>query len=676
MEDLATGGSTAVKNLVTIDLLKEPSANNILNGWILDLFNGSPVVAKAFATFSSTVSLYGAFCLIWAILLGIVSSAYSGKVLGERYHQIWAPLRVVLGFGLIIPIAGGFSSVHYALRDVARPISVNLADAPARVVAEMVFGEGEAIAPYRTGGMQLVYDLMEHELCAAMINHAAKNSRINPSPVPAAGGQTEGWGIFSDKSQVWDWGPRCGKMSFSLPTDKEEFTKARVKVVADTITAIREVVVEYAEFFNKHGTDFNKEAIEQIGVGAITLFGKLTTLAADADKRIVESAKKEISPLFPESRKALVETIKEEGFMALGGAALTLSQNSALTTSLTNEQAENTSPDYEASNAITKDAMKVIRQQLGLGAQYMKADANDLAAASDSTSGVVTRMLAPIFRSIFEFVGKGERVDNAFSHISGTGQNLKAAAGGIIVGGGIVKAASGNIAGKWVGAEAVIDWLLQWVSWGVMVLFVLGWMRADLFPMIPYIMMIVMAVTVLLGYVKAMSGGVMWGLSFVRMDGSDFMEQRQAAGWNKIIELVLRPVFYVLGFIASFVIFDQVYSYINMSLATYYFGSLGGVLPDPVNLITFYVFDTILAWVLIFNLFGHIGNLVEDALDWFGVNVRSSGHGQEVTAAAVGVGAAVQKMPTGQGNAIGAVAKTVQSIKKNPTPAAGISKAD
>src|SRR5690606_37026789 len=118
----------------------------------------------------------------------------------------------------------------------------------------------------------------------------------------------------------------------------------------------------------------------------------------------------EVSTQFPESRKALAETIKEEGILALGSSALSISQNSALTSKLTNEQPENIAPDYTALHVVNKNAMNVIRQQLGLGAQYMKADANDLAAASDSTSGVVNRMLAPIFRSIAEYITTGERV--------------------------------------------------------------------------------------------------------------------------------------------------------------------------------------------------------------------------------------------------------------------------
>lgn len=635
------------------DYIKEPSKNDILNGWILRLFDNESVIGKAYGSINAAFATAGAFALLFFIILGIVSSAYTGKVLGERYHQIWAPLRVVLGFGLLIPIAGGFSSSHLLLRSIVRPITVNLGNAPWFVIAEEVLGNGKSIVPYRVGGMDLVFDIVEHELCAAIQNQVAEYANTARAPIPPAGGSEEGWGIFSDKSQVWDYGPGCGNLSFSLPSNKAEFSATRISLISQVITEIRDLMPEYAKFGFKYaseGRDFSKLAIESVGVGAHKLFEKLIELAKTVDDGIIAAAEKDSGPLFPESRKALVETSREEGLMKIGDFALSLSANSALTTKLTNERHENIGPDYSAdSNSIALGMKNLVRKQLGLGAQYAKATANNIAAAGDSASGIVTQAFAPILRSIFEAITLGEAVDNAFAHVASTGQNLKAAGGWIIVIGGGVKVASGNALGKVVGADGAVDWFLSWAGWAAMISIILGVARADVFPMIPYIMVNILGIRVTLGFIKAMIGMTFWAWSLIRMDGQDFFEQKQIQGWNKLVELMVRPALHVLGFATSLLVFDNIYSHIHMSLATAYFGVVQGVLPDPVNLIVFYILETVLCWILIFNLFGHIGNIIDDILDWGGMGVKSETHGQEVLAAATAANAVSQKMPNPSG---------------------------
>lgn len=664
---------------MAIDLLAKPSANDILYGWIQDLFDGSPVIAKVFALYTSTLGIFGALTLGFFIIVGIVSSASSGKVLGERYHQIWAPLRVVLGFGLLIPIAGGFSTVHYLLKEPVARGSINLANAPWVLAAEEVFGKGASITPYRYGGMDLVLNIVEHELCGALVNEYIKLTGAWPTqPVilPPSTGKEEGWGVWTSKSQVWDYGPRCGQFKFPLHEDKDAFNLSRKQVIVDTIEAVRPHMPAYGLHVNKYGVSGDKATVEKIGPGAMVMFQLLQKLGAEADSRIAAAASREAMAVAPESRERIVQTAGEKGLLSMGSFALSFSQNSRLTDKLANEQIENIAPSISKEfDLMHREAMKIIRAQLGLGAQYAPATANDLAAAADSESGVVTRMLAPVFRNLFEFITTGERQTSAFAHIAETGQSLKGAATAIIVGGGVVKAWSGNALGSVTGAKATVDWFLSWAGFGAMMLFALGWMRADLFPMIPFIMMIIIGARILLDYIRAMIGGPLWAFSFIRMDGPDFIEQKQAAGINKLLELFFRPVFYVLGFLTSIMIFDQVYSFINTELATAFWATRTSV-PDPVDLISFYVFDTILSWSLIFTLFGHIGNIVDDIMEWLGISVRSPSLGQEMTTAALAANAAANKAPDLSGGAMDAVAATTKKFapKMPAAPVAEITK--
>lgn len=83
----------------------------------------------ALAMISSALTLFACSIIGWVTLSGIVQSAYTGKVLGERFHQIFTPLRMVVGIGLLVPVAASFSPAHHLIREmVARP-GINTANA-------------------------------------------------------------------------------------------------------------------------------------------------------------------------------------------------------------------------------------------------------------------------------------------------------------------------------------------------------------------------------------------------------------------------------------------------------------------------------------------------------------------------------------------------------------------
>src|SRR3546814_5030900 len=50
--------------------------------------------------------------LSWHVVAGIVASASEGQVLGQKWHQIWAPVRVTMGVGMLAPVAGGYCAAQ------------------------------------------------------------------------------------------------------------------------------------------------------------------------------------------------------------------------------------------------------------------------------------------------------------------------------------------------------------------------------------------------------------------------------------------------------------------------------------------------------------------------------------------------------------------------------------
>lgn len=64
-------------------------------------------IKAGLALFSGTLLFIGMAMAGWHILTGLVASAKEGQALGRNYHEVWAPARVVIGFGMLTPMIGG-----------------------------------------------------------------------------------------------------------------------------------------------------------------------------------------------------------------------------------------------------------------------------------------------------------------------------------------------------------------------------------------------------------------------------------------------------------------------------------------------------------------------------------------------------------------------------------------
>lgn len=69
-------------------------------------------LSAAFQAFNTTLLTVGAAMLGWHTFVGTVATAHEGKVLGQRWHTIWAPTRVTLGVGSLAPVANGFCAAQ------------------------------------------------------------------------------------------------------------------------------------------------------------------------------------------------------------------------------------------------------------------------------------------------------------------------------------------------------------------------------------------------------------------------------------------------------------------------------------------------------------------------------------------------------------------------------------
>jgi conjugal transfer/type IV secretion protein DotA/TraY len=626
-----------------IDLLATPGPNNILWAWLNALLpsDTSSPWGFAMAVFSSTLTYAAALFLGWHLITAIVSSAYSGKVLGDRYHQIWAPLRLILGFGLLIPIGMGFSSSHYLLRDVVGRAAINLADANWVSFVDYAAGKKVKVAPLSPGGSRLVMDVLESEVCAAAHNALAKPWGLKTAPLPPASGQrtgdTSGWWnpVTTNVRTEWYYGPDCGKIALPILDDKPGFTADREKAVAAIVRAVRAPAQAVAEKFKKQQPLSVTAALNAMKDGTLPrLSQEIRDLGKAYDDAIAAAATKEmgLDRGEAERRQKLVDAARQQGVATAGMWWMHISQVSQEISALTGAQHERTgirlSDDSGSDQKVIADTLGTLRNLISGEEAEIQLTANDFAAGGDASSSLLTRLISPITRDLGEWaMAKGDPGDSTVEKMLKSdpiGDQISS--GHFFMGiawAGITAAIapivlSFTAVGMATGAWGAALWAMGWATPLLGTLWVIGAVRAYVLPILPFVYVWVFMSLWLLAVLEAAIAIVVWAFGFIRMDGEEMLAQQSKAGMALLFQVFLMPVLGLLAFEAAFILLPLIVGGLEVMWATAFFGQTGGHLIGPSALLVGYVLITFLTLYLVMHIFGQIFHIPDHVMAWFG----------------------------------------------------------
>lgn len=626
-----------------IDFLAEPSSTNIAWQWVSAVLpsDGTSPWGRTLQVFTSVLFFLAGLGLAFGVVSGIVSSAYTGKVLGDKWHQIWVPLRIVLGLGLLAPLPEtGFSSVHYLLRDFVAKGGINLADATGNTFIAVVAGDGVPIVPLSLTGSTVAMAILRHEVCAAVYNQAGTRfGWTAPLPVPA--GDEAGLGVIGDKRNVWSYGPTCGHFSFSLPDGRDNFSTKRREAVAELISAFRPEAQRYAKLAAEttgiSSADGMTAAISNLALSP-TLVQDIRASGSAFDRTIADAARAEVATLDTDSRSKLVAAAQQQGFLAMGLYWRNLAQISELTTSLTNERMEDTAPrvDDDFGSAIDR-AFSILALQVSGEAERVNLNANDFASAGDESADFLTKLLAPVARSMAEWSatsGADEDAD-AMQGLISSGHAMIAAGWAAIAAGGTLMVASSNWFSSAVGAGGAADWFMDWSKWVIGGLMILGSLRAYVIPMMPFVFMFMAGMATLAAIMEAMIALPLWCMRWLRMDnGGDFAGESVRMGLLLIVNIALRPVLAVLALCAAYPVFNVTLGTLDRLWPMAFLGQTGGHVVGLVGFVVMTAMHMYLVWYACVKGFGQIWSLPDRVLAWAGQ--PGSGGEASMTSGAMG----------------------------------------
>jgi conjugal transfer/type IV secretion protein DotA/TraY len=704
-----------------IDLLADPKCTDIAWSWILVLFgtegtnctivgaaNTNSPYANAFAVLTSALAFFGSLFMAFHVVAGIVSTAKDGKVLGERWHQIWAPLRIVFGFGLLIPIGGGFSSIHYILRDVVGVAAVQLGNGVINTYVATAFTDAAAsTARVATlAGKDYAEKFFEKEVCAGVISQTT-SSMFTLFPYKASSPEKGETVTFVDKLTslgsssgfTWSYGD-CGILSLKdMTVDKidsgffsssdanngilssdmagrllETFNKERYAATEKLFTTIKGLsgTADGVTGYQKLGKaiDANLDSIDSSSSAMIRQFrtdgtvpvgiqDKIDAAAAQWDKDVSDAASKIFQTMTEGARNGALNHLPDYGFMVAGGYERSLSALSGMVSGISNTTLGGTLPDFD--EAASK---KVAFAKTVMVSSRSVDNPGDGSSGADGNSDAATSILASIIPANLYNMYTAKVSADPVGDMIMFGNNLLAIAtysllalgaakvAAAVAGGNIIASASGIGAG----VSVLMDYLSNWISWLITIMILVGLMHSFVLPMLPMIMIFTMGVSWLIMFLEGAVAGVLWAFVFIRMDGQEFFDQKQSPGVGLLFNLLLRPALGMLAFCGMLVLLPALLNALNQAWLTAFSLQSGNHGLSVVSLwqwVAQLVMFCWMQWTLTLRLTGLIPTIADRVGHWMGISSTSGyGDSQETTAhigALVAASNALGRAPIGGG---------------------------
>jgi conjugal transfer/type IV secretion protein DotA/TraY len=167
------------------DGVGDPYSSVFLNQMFGPLFpsasgaNTNSIFATIIAYFNVIVLLIGGMMFFYNVTVGVMQSAHEGKVLGSRWSSLWAPLRVVLAVGMLVPVNSGYNLAQSGVAYVVQG-STKMASAVWAATADAVISDDIPLAAPVTNFSTSVMSSM-YEQAACMSTLAAQVQAANPS---------------------------------------------------------------------------------------------------------------------------------------------------------------------------------------------------------------------------------------------------------------------------------------------------------------------------------------------------------------------------------------------------------------------------------------------------------------------------------------------------------------
>lgn len=158
---------------------------------------GSQILGKMFSIFNLAILTLGGIILLYTLIVSTINTAHEGEVLGKKWSSIWIPLRSVIGVGLLIPKASGYSFIQILMMWIVMQ-GIGAADSVWSTALNYIGTGGSIISippvpPAKRealSGIEYTEPLVKSLICLYGVQKALDDARkapptpISPPPLP------------------------------------------------------------------------------------------------------------------------------------------------------------------------------------------------------------------------------------------------------------------------------------------------------------------------------------------------------------------------------------------------------------------------------------------------------------------------------------------------------------
>lgn len=632
----------------------------------------SKAIAAGFETMIGALAFIAGLMISWHTVMGVSETARSGKVMADKWNATWIPIRILIGFGSLAPVIGGFCMAQWLVLQIGL-LGSNLASAVWGSYANSVVVS--SFNPPSLGDRSdYVGKLLMLEVCDRTIYSHTKDNSLWAGLGNSWAGQTR-WVSASDAyttveksteigESVFDYGRVCGEayLNYEIMGDSD-FDFFQIKSEAAFINAQKEIGA-IAQKIVEHSYDREKK---------LPSYSEYIAIKNKYNDKITEAVKEYTEKINGISRTEISEQMKRDGWAASGMYYITIMNlgsqvskvldenitvninndiyNNSTKTSISKELRSRLSSSDDGTLVIAADFLKGGTEQ-NLSIKNMKVGFDQRVGAVYNENGGswIIRQIFGEDKSFSQKILEAWTIDlkpgeHAMTAMISFGQQCLTWA--FIIGGffTILKAGAGFFesmgnflggAGKGItGAlSAVTGPIIAGIGLLGMVLLICGIAHAYILPLVPYITMTFFVYSMLILLAEGMIAAPIWAFFHIRMDGQEFIDQSQRPGYIILFNLLFRPTLAILGLMFSIQIFDAGTYLLKLTFSQAVLSSFSGYGFELIGIIVAIVIITYMHWQLAIRSFSMITQVPDRVSRWFNASTNDGmNEGQDINAA-------------------------------------------
>lgn len=571
-------------------------------GRILDAIFKTAAISEILTIVNMVILATGTVWLTYNILAATVQSAWDGEFLGKRFHSVWMPIRLSIGFAALLPMFDGWGAAQVVLYQVAKMGAGAANIAVSGVVPKMTPITARDFVVGTSNATRLASDILDAQVCAEKVNLLAQRT-ASPETELGGGDWTRYYNIDS-----------CIKVQ---PPAESDLSAAHQSAFSALTTRLRPLAARIAAATEDKGAMPAPEEIVN------------TTLSAAKDyEAAIKSAGESLA-----SKKAseINSAIKAGNWMGYGLISAQKAAGQSAINTGTQSQPVVDSPSNNSSAGKDSAGKSAFSRAM----DAVKGAASSVAGAIAAAADVFSQGIGAAFRLVLEKVfGKLSAADvkNFFggsgdlvTSISGLGDWLLAIAIGITMAIGALMV----IAIPLPPTSGILGIINLIIAVGAIIVIPLGAMGLSMsiyLPLVPAIFWTMAVIGWLLVIAEALFMAPIWAFAHLEAEGEG-MGQRAEKGYAFVMNLLLRPLVLVFGFAIAGAILNTGWELIRGTIASHIAGLDLLSIPGIIKLIGYAFMMLSIATMLIYYVYGKAITVGDAIPAWLGTNFHNyAGH--------------------------------------------------